>query len=88
MSDLHFEPASAIAHGVAQGRWSAREVVEHHIRRIESTHAAFNAVVWPRFEQARAETGGAEGIVAQPGLMALQRECASAPDYPARPPTP
>ena len=60
MPELHFESATTIAQGVASGRWSAREVVDHHIGRIEATHAALNAVVWPRFEQARSEADAAD----------------------------
>ncbi|MEZ5739916.1 MAG: amidase family protein [Burkholderiaceae bacterium] len=60
MTELHFQSAAAIARGVADGQWSVREVVDHHIRRIETTHAALNAVVWPRFEQARADADAAD----------------------------
>jgi len=47
--------AHQIAQGIASGGFSAREVVAACIRRIEASHAAINAVVVPRFEQALRE---------------------------------
>lgn len=49
-----------MARAVARGECSARELVDCHIDRIEATHARLRAVVWPRFEQARAEADAAD----------------------------
>lgn len=45
--------ASQIARHVALGQLSSREVVEAHIRRIETVNPRLNAVVVSLFEQAR-----------------------------------
>jgi fatty acid amide hydrolase len=52
--------AHQIAEEIASGRVSAREAVAACIERIESTHAAINAVVVPRFEQALEEAALAD----------------------------
>src|SRR5262249_61138559 len=46
--------ASAMASEIASGRLSAREVVEAHLRRIDTVNGRLNAVVLPLFAQARA----------------------------------
>jgi len=52
--------ATELANGIAAGRFSSVEVVEAHIRRIEATHAALNAVVVPLFDRARADAAAAD----------------------------
>lgn len=47
--------ATALVADLASGALSATEVVEAHITRIEQVNPALNAVVWKRFEAARAE---------------------------------
>jgi fatty acid amide hydrolase len=47
--------AGEIAREIASGKVSARETVLACIKRIEATHAAINAVVVPRFEEALKE---------------------------------
>ncbi|MFQ5433680.1 MAG: amidase family protein, partial [Anaerolineae bacterium] len=52
--------ASELATGIREGRFSALEVVEAHIRRIEAVNGDLNAVVIPLFEQARQEAQAAD----------------------------
>jgi fatty acid amide hydrolase len=47
--------ASELADGIREGRFSAAEVVEAHIQRIEAVNGDLNAVVIPLFDQARRE---------------------------------
>src|SRR5262252_1614260 len=47
--------AHQIAQGIASGKFSVREVVVACIKQIEKSHAAVNAVVVPRFEEALKE---------------------------------
>jgi len=65
MTEVHRLSALELAREIAGGACSAREVVDHHIARIEATHATINAVVWPRFEQARAEADSADAARAR-----------------------
>jgi fatty acid amide hydrolase len=60
VTDLNSLSALEMARCVAAGEVSAVELVDRHIRRIEVTHATINAVVWPRFEAARAEAAAAD----------------------------
>ena len=53
-------PAREIAAGIRSGRFSAAEVVEAHIRRIEVVNPCLNALVADRFEAARAEARTAD----------------------------
>jgi fatty acid amide hydrolase 2 len=53
-------PAREIAAGIRSGRFSALEVVEAHIRRIEAVNPRLNAVVADRFDAARAEARSAD----------------------------
>lgn len=57
--------AVELAVQVAASEVSATELVDAHIDRVESTHSRINAVVQPRFEQARAEAAQADEAVAQ-----------------------
>ena len=52
--------ASALAARIASGESSAAEVVEAHIARIEAVNPRLNAVVVPRYEEARAEARDAD----------------------------
>jgi len=52
--------AGEIAYKVKAGELSASEVVEAHIARIEEVNPRLNAVVVPRFEQARQEAAAAD----------------------------
>jgi fatty acid amide hydrolase len=52
--------ATEIAEAIAKGEVSITEVVEAHIKRIETVNTSLNAVVIPLFEQARAEAKVAE----------------------------
>ena len=60
MTSWIWQSATAMAHGVATGQVSALALTELHIERIQATHAALNAVVWPRFEAARADAAAAD----------------------------
>jgi len=52
--------AAELASSIAAGDVSAREVVEAHIHRIEQVDEKLNAVVFPRFEEARREADAAD----------------------------
>lgn len=61
--------ASQIARHVALGQLSSREVVEAHIRRIETVNPRLNAVVVSLFEQARADASRADSVREQGTLL-------------------
>ena len=65
--------AHQIAQEIASGKVSAREAVSACIERIESTHAAVNAVVVPRYEQALKEAALADDARARGGARAASR---------------
>jgi fatty acid amide hydrolase len=52
--------ATELAHSIAAGDVSAREAVDAHLDRIEEVNGWLNAVVWPRFEEARSEADEAD----------------------------
>jgi fatty acid amide hydrolase len=52
--------AVGLARAIAAGRVSARDAVEAHVRRVEETTPFLNAVVVPRFEEARSEASAAD----------------------------
>lgn len=52
--------ATVVARRIARGEITAREAVEAHIARIEAVNPRLNAVVVPRFEEARAEADAAD----------------------------
>jgi fatty acid amide hydrolase len=52
--------ATEIAQKTTTGELSAQEVVEDHIRRIEAVNPDLNALVVPRFEEAREEAKAAD----------------------------
>jgi fatty acid amide hydrolase len=52
--------ATELARSIAAGDVSAREVVDAHLDRIEEVNGWLNALVWPRFDQARREADEAD----------------------------
>jgi Asp-tRNA(Asn)/Glu-tRNA(Gln) amidotransferase A subunit family amidase len=56
--DLTHLSAVELARAVRAGELSAAEVVEAHIRRCREVHLRLNALVVPRFEEARREAAG------------------------------
>lgn len=52
--------AAELAGRIKSGELSARAVVDAHIRRIEQVNRRLNAIVFPLFEQARAEADAAD----------------------------
>jgi fatty acid amide hydrolase len=52
--------AVELATSIAAGDVSAREVVDMHLDRIEETDGQLNALVWPRFAEARGEADAAD----------------------------
>lgn len=53
--ELVYQNAVELARLIAAGEVSAREVVEAHIERVEAVNPKLNAVVVPRFKEARRE---------------------------------
>ncbi len=60
MSDITALSATEIAQQIQTGQISACDAVEAHIARIEATHEKINAVVMPRFDDARREAREAD----------------------------
>lgn len=60
MSDLLTISATELAAGIRAGRWSSREVVDAHIAEVERVNPDLNAVVYPRFAEARQEAEAAD----------------------------
>jgi fatty acid amide hydrolase len=52
--------AAELARAIAEERWTAREVVEAHIARIEQVNGRLNALVVPLFDEARAAADAAD----------------------------
>ncbi|MCB9135840.1 MAG: amidase [Anaerolineales bacterium] len=65
MSDLTTLSAIEIAQQIQTGQISACDAVEAHIARIETTHGKINAIVMPRFEEARREAREADAARAR-----------------------
>ncbi len=61
MPDSPFPPAAMIAEWIRTGARSAREVLEETIHRIEHVNPQLNALVMPRFDDARREADAADG---------------------------
>src|SRR5579859_5043733 len=59
-ADITIMSASEIARSIKTGVYSAREVVEAFIERIEAVNPKLNAVIELRFAQARAEADAAD----------------------------
>jgi fatty acid amide hydrolase len=57
---LWARPARELAADIAAGRISAVDAVDAHIARIEEVNPALNAVVWTRYDAARAEAKAAD----------------------------
>jgi Asp-tRNA(Asn)/Glu-tRNA(Gln) amidotransferase A subunit family amidase len=53
--DIIHRSASELADAIKAGDLSAEEVVDTHIRHIETVNPALNAVVIPLFDEARAK---------------------------------
>src|SRR6185437_15396493 len=64
-TDLTRLTASDLARRVRAGELTSQEVVEAHIRRIEAVNPRINALVFPLFDQARAEAKAADEAKAQ-----------------------
>ena len=47
--------AKALAERIARGELRALDVVDAHVARIEEVNSRINAVVWTRYDEARAE---------------------------------
>lgn len=62
-SDPTASSARELAHLIATRTLSARQVVEAHIVRCEAVQPQLNAVVVPRYDQARAEADAADAAV-------------------------
>jgi len=60
VSEITTLSAVELAAGVREGRFSVREVVDAHIRRIEQVNGDLNAVIIPLFDQARAAAAEAD----------------------------
>lgn len=61
MSTSSFPSATTLAESIRTGARSAREVLEETIHRIEQVNPHLNALVMPRFEDARREADAADG---------------------------
>jgi fatty acid amide hydrolase len=59
-NELHHQSASQLAQRIAAGEISSAEVIEAHIARIEAVNPKINAVVFKRYEAARAEAREAD----------------------------
>lgn len=64
VTDLLHSSATALASRIRAGSVSSREVVDAHIAAIERVNPTLNAVVAPRFDEARAEADAADGALA------------------------
>lgn len=60
MPDTRFPSATAIVQSIRCGARSARDILDAHIHRIESVNPQLNALVMPRFEEARREADEAD----------------------------
>jgi fatty acid amide hydrolase 2 len=58
------DSAIAIAAAIRSGRTSSRAVVDAHIELLERVNPTINAVIVPRYEQARAEADAADARIA------------------------
>ena len=45
MTDLHFRSAISLVRGLRQGEFSARELLEHFLARIDRLNPSINAVI-------------------------------------------
>ncbi|HLW03386.1 MAG TPA: amidase [Ktedonobacterales bacterium] len=64
-TDLTRLSASELAQRIRAGELTSQQVVEAHIRRIEAVNPRINALVFPLFDQARAEAKAADEAQAQ-----------------------
>ncbi len=66
-ADLRLQSARQLAGAIRNAQLSAREVVEAHIRHIEAVNPGLNALVFDRFDRARAEADAADARIASTG---------------------
>ena len=59
------QSAADLARAIRTGETSSREVVEAHIERLQHMHERINAVVFDRFDAARADADAADARVAE-----------------------
>jgi fatty acid amide hydrolase len=59
-AELWTRSATDLAHSIARGEISSVEAVDAHIARIEAVNPAINAVVYKRYDEARAEARAAD----------------------------
>jgi len=64
MDTLLTTSATRLAELIRSGAVSSRDIVERHIARIEGVNPALNAVVFKRYDQARAEADAADARLA------------------------
>lgn len=55
--------ATALAEKIRQGEFTSRQVVDAHIQQAEQVNPQLNAIVFERFEQARAEADAADALL-------------------------
>jgi len=65
MTPLHYLSATALARGFREGRFGARELLEHFLARVDRHNGAINAVVWQDRAGARARADAADAARAR-----------------------
>jgi fatty acid amide hydrolase len=60
MNEIIYKSAAQIVQGIKAGKWSARDVVDAHIERIETVNPRINAIVVPLFDEARKAADAAD----------------------------
>ena len=65
MTDLHFRSATSLVRGLRQGEFSARELLEHFLARIDRLNPSINAVVLQDRPGARARADAADAARAR-----------------------
>lgn len=65
MEELIYVSAVTLAKGIREKKWSAVEVVDAHLRRIEEVNPRLNAVVQSTADKARVEAREADESLAK-----------------------
>ena len=65
MTDLHFRSATSLMRGLRQGEFSARELLEHFLARIDRLNPSINAVILQDRPGARARADAADAARAR-----------------------
>lgn len=65
MTDLHFRSATSLVRGLRQGEFSARELLEHFLARIDRLNPSINAVILQDRPGARARADAADAARAR-----------------------